>query len=183
MALPLNWNLPRGNWLPTWLNWSNRMLPPTLKEWSAKPRHVVDDLEHLISVRVGPSVLSPQPLYPCPRPMLGMPHASPEASASRYGQLRGHVAHERQFAPERVVEGVVAESELVDDRRRQRAGVADHHLMHVVEQLGAVQFQRRRDFVFSAVAVAAHPGDVELCTKSTRCVYWSLLMTRFCCDT
>ena len=74
------------------------------------------------------------------------------------GQLLDHVALERQLASERVEEVVEAEPEFVDERRRQRPGIAERDLMHARVQLGAVQLQRRRHFVLLGVAVAAHPG-------------------------
>ena len=90
--------------------------------------------------------------------MAGMPHDSGGPGGCRDAQLGHDVALVRQLAAERVEEGVEPEAELVEHRRRERARVANHHLVHAVEQLRAVQLQRRRHLIVVAVAVAAHPG-------------------------
>src|SRR4030095_905973 len=80
--------------------------------------------------------------------------------AGRYAgdvELRDHVAFEGQLASIGVVERVEAKAELVEHRRRHRVRVANHYLVNRVEQLRAVQLQRRRHFIVVAPAVTAHP--------------------------
>ena len=90
--------------------------------------------------------------------MAGMPHASGGPWRHTWNaELGDHVALEGQLASEGVVEGVEAEAELVEHRRRHRVRVTDHELVNRVEQLRAVQLQRRGHFIVVAPAIAPHP--------------------------
>ena len=124
----------------------------------ADPRDVVDELEVLFRIGVWPFGAVTEAAEPVDADARDAPGRSGVRRHARDAQLARDVALERQLAAERVVERVVAEPEFVDDRGRERPRVADHRLMHAVLQLGAVQLQRRGDFVVAAVAVAAHPG-------------------------
>ncbi len=122
------------------------------------PRHVVDELEDLVPVGVRPLGAVTKAAQPVDADARNAPGGFRKRRHARDGQLRGDVAHEGQLAAERVVERVVSKPEFVDDGRRERPRVADHRLMNPVDQLRAVQLQRRVDFVVAAVAVPAHPG-------------------------
>ena len=122
------------------------------------PRHVVDELEHFVPDGVRPLGAVTKAAQPVDADARNPPGFGGNRRHARDGQLRGDVTHERQLAAERVEERVEAEPELVDDRRRERAGVAEHRLVDLVVQLRAVQLQRRVDFVVAAVAVPAHQG-------------------------
>ena len=81
------------------------------------PRHVVDELEDFVPVRVRPFSAVTKAAQPVDADARNAPGGFRKRRHARDAQLRGDVAHEGQLAPERVVERVVSKAELVDDRR------------------------------------------------------------------
>ena len=124
---------------------------------AADPGQVVDELEHLVPV--GVRTLGAVSEAVVPRDVDGRNAPRLRRSGSDAGDAKlGHdVALVRQLASVGVEEGVEPETELIEHGRRQRARIANHHLVHAVEQLRAVQLQRRRHLIVVAVAIAAHP--------------------------
>ena len=124
---------------------------------AADPGHVVGELEHLVPVGVGTLRAVPEPAEPGDADGRNPPRLWRARRHTRNVELGDHIAFEGQLASVGVVERVEPEAELVEHRRRQRVGVADHELVNRVEQLRAVQLQRRGHFIVMAPAVAAHP--------------------------
>ena len=125
---------------------------------AADPGQVVDELEHLVAVGVRALGAVAEAVVSRDADGRNAPRLRWSRRDAGNGQLGHDVARVGQLAAERVEEGVEPEAELVEHRRRDRARVANHHLVHGIEQLRAVQFQRRRHFIVVAVAVAAHPA-------------------------